>query len=260
MHLPTPQSESITDLAIKCNSLPDLLLENVVPCAAEITLDKSVDIFAYQSPTRLFRIREGQVFHQVRGKLVTAFDPGDLIGLTNSLNVSEGTFSCTEQVILVPYERDDLIAHLYENTKLHKTWAYYLLCNLSFYQQALAQEIRSEFRPYAGFLHFDKGETIIRQGDAADKVYNLLEGTADAICDGIKLGEIHSTEIFGALAVFTRQPRTASVIATSRCLVLAVRKEEFVDLINHQPQICLNLIEEMAEKINLLNNQLLAKK
>jgi CRP/FNR family transcriptional regulator, cyclic AMP receptor protein len=260
MHLPTPQSEFITDLAIKCSNLPDLLLENLVPCAAEISLHNNPDIFAKQPGTRLFRIREGQVSHQVRGKLITVFGPGDLIGLTNSLNVSEGTFSCSAQVILVPYERDDLIAHIYENTKLHKTWAYYLTCSLSFYQQALAQEIRSEFRPYAGFLHFDRGDIIIRQGDVADKVYNLLEGTADAVCDGIKLGEIKATEMFGALAVFTRQQRNASVIATSRCLVLAVRKEEFVDLINHQPQICLSLIEEMAEKINHLNMQLLAKK
>jgi CRP/FNR family transcriptional regulator, cyclic AMP receptor protein len=260
MHLPTPQSESITDLAVKCNNLPDLLLENVVPCAADIILQNSTDIFAYQPSTRLYRIREGQVFHQVRGKLVTVFDAGDLIGLPHSLNISEGTFSCTAQVILVPYERDELIAHFHENTKLHKTWSYYLTCNLSFYQQALAQEIRSEFRPHAGFLHFDRGDKIIQQGDVADRVYNLLEGSADAVCDGVKLGEIQAGEIFGALAVFTHQPRTASVIATGRCLVLAVRKEEFVDLINHQPQICLNLIEEMAEKINQLNAQLIAKK
>jgi CRP/FNR family transcriptional regulator, cyclic AMP receptor protein len=260
MHLPIPQSDSITDIAIKCNNLPDLLLENLVPSAGPISLSNSSDVFANQPSTRFFRIREGQVFHRVRGKMVTVFDSGDMIGLNHTLNLSEGTFSCTAEVVLIPYERDQLIAHIYLDTKLHKTWAYYLTCQMSFYQQALAQEIRSEFQPYAGFSHFDQGDIIIRQGDEADRVYNLLEGSADAICDGIKLGEIRPPEMFGALSVFTRQARTASVIATSRCLVLAVRKEEFVDLMTHQPQVCLNLIEEMAEKINSLNTQLLTRK
>jgi CRP-like cAMP-binding protein len=125
---------------------------------------------------------------------------------------------------------------------------------------AFAQELRSEFQPSAGFMHYRAGETIIQQGSVAHKVYTLLEGSADAVCDGVKVGEIHSNEIFGALAVFTRQPRIASVIATSDCTVLAVRKEEFITLVEHQPHICLGLIEEMAAKINQLNNQLLLLK
>ena len=105
-------------------------------------------------------------------------------------------------------------------------------------------------------MHYQAGETIIHQGDTADRVYTLLEGSADALCDGVKVGEVHPNEIFGALAVFTRQPRMASVVATSDCTLLAVRKEEFIELIEHQPQICLGLIEEMAAKINQLNGQL----
>ena len=83
----------------------------------------------------------------------------------------------------------------------------------------------------------------------------MLEAEADAIHDVVKVGEIHSDEIFGAMAVFTRQPRSASVIATSDCSVMAVRKEDFVDLIEQQPGIGLGLIEEMANKINQLNNK-----
>ncbi len=204
-------------------------------------------------------IAEGQVFFRVRGKLVTIFEAGDLLGVTRSLNLHEGQFSCTDSLQVVPYERDELIAHVNSDVKLQKNWAHYLVCNIAFFQQSLAQEIRAEFQPQAGFVHFQQGEIIIQQGDSADKVYTLLDGSADAVCDGVKVGDINANEIFGALAVFTRQPRIASVIATSDCTVLAVRKEEFVDLINHQPQICMTLIEEMASKINQLNTQLLAK-
>jgi CRP/FNR family transcriptional regulator, cyclic AMP receptor protein len=260
MHLPTKQSDSITDIAVKSRSLTDLLLANLLPCAPSLDMTPCGDIFAGQPITRLFRLEQGLVHYRVRGKLVVTFEEGDLLGLTRSLNLNEGIFSCDEPVQLAPYERDELIVQVNSDLRLQKNWAHYLVCSQAFYQQALAQEIRAEFRPLAGFLNFATGETIINQGDMADKVYTLLEGSADAVCDDIKVGEVHAGEIFGALAVFTRQPRMASVVATSECTVLAVRKEEFVDLIDHQPQICLGLIEEMAAKINQLNSQLLALK
>ena len=257
MHLLTKQSDYIIDLATKCRGLTDVLLENLLPCASQVELTVSTDIFVDQATSKLFRVSEGQVFHNVRNKVVTVFGEGDLVGVARALNLNEGTFSCNSTTILIPYQRDELLVHVNASLKLQKTWAYYLICTFHFYQQAFAQELRAEFQPRAGFLHFTTGDTIIQQGDTAEKVYTLMEGSADAICDGKKVGEIHTGEIFGALAVFTRQPRIASVVATSDCMVLAIRKEEFVDLIEQQPQICMNLIEEMAEKINQLNNQLL---
>jgi len=259
MHLPTKQSDSITDIAIKIRSLTELIRQNLLPAGKHLEVEVSNDIFADQPNTRLFLIAEGQVFYRVRGKLVAIFEAGDLLGISRSLNLNEGLFSCTGTLQLIPYERDELIAHVNSDVKLQKNWTHYLVCNIAFFQQSLAQEIRAEFQPQAGFVHFQQGEIIIQQGDPADKVYTLLDGSADAVCDGVKVGDINANEIFGALAVFTRQPRIASVIATSDCTVLAVRKEEFVDLINHQPQICMTLIEEMASKINQLNTQLLAK-
>ncbi len=117
-----------------------------------------------------------------------------------------------------------------------------------------------DFTPNRGFSNFSAGEIIINQGDAADLVYTLIEGSADALCDGIKVGEIHQNEIFGALAVFTRQPRIASVIARTDCTVMMVNKDDFIQLIFEQPQISVGLIEEMAAKINELNSQILALK
>lgn len=118
----------------------------------------------------------------------------------------------------------------------------------------------TDFSPNRGFIHYAAGETIITQGEDADLVFTLIEGHADALCDGVKVGEIHQNEIFGALAVFTRQPRIASVVARTECTAMMVNKDDFIQLIYDQPQIAVGLIEEMAAKINELNNQLLALK
>lgn len=260
MHFPIKQSELMSDLAAKLRGLSELLCASIAPTDAPFVTPASDDIFVDTPPTRLLRIVEGQVDYHLNGKLVMHFTEGDLLGLPGSLNLPQGQFSCKAPVTLIAYERDAVITAVNADLKSQRNWAYYLLCTVSLYELAFSQELRSEFQPSAGFMHYRAGETIIQQGDAAHKVYTLLEGSADAICDGVKVGEIHPNEIFGALAVFTRQPRMASVVASSDCTVLAVRKEEFITLIEHQPQICLGLIEEMAAKINQLNTQLLQLK
>lgn len=260
MHFPIQQSELMSELAATLRGLNEVLCAQIEPSEAPVVTPANGDIFADLPPTRLLRIVEGQVDYYLNGKLILNFTEGDLLGLPRSLNLPQGRFACSSPVTFIAYERDALVTAVNADLKAQRNWAHFLLCSISLYELALAQELRTEFQPSAGFMHYQSGETIIQQGDAAHKVYTLLEGSADAVCDGVKVGEINANEIFGALAVFTRQPRIASVIATSDCTVLAVRKEEFITLIEHQPQICLGLIEEMAAKINQLNNQLLQLK
>lgn len=250
----------MSELATRLGALTELICTSVTPAEKPFKVTASEDIFADIPPTRLLRVVAGHVDYYLQGKLVLHFEAGDLLGLPRSLNLPQGQFSCSSPVELVAYDRDTLVEQANSDLKSQRNWTYFLVCSISYFEQALTQEFRGEFQPTAGFLHFRAGETIIQQGDTADQVYTLLEGSADAVCDAVTVGHIHANEIFGALAVFTRQARMASVVATSDCTVLAVRKEEFIALIEHQPQICLGLIEEMAAKINQLNNQLLQLK
>lgn len=260
MHLSSKQSESMSELGAKLAGLTDLICAAIQPADEPFRSEESEDLFAEIPPTRVLRLLEGRVDYFVRDKLVMHFEAGDLLGLPRSLNLPQGQFRCTGPVLLQAYERDALVEQAQQDLKTQRYWTHFLVGYLSYLEQALAQEVRGEFQPSTGFLHFHRGETIIQQGDTADQVYTLLEGEADAVCDGVVVGQIHADEIFGALAVFTRQPRMASVIASRDCTVLAVRKEEFMSLIEYQPQICQGLIEEMADKINQLNNQLLQLK
>jgi hypothetical protein len=260
MYLSTKQSELMSELAAKLAALTELICAPVAPADAPFQVAASDDLFVDIAPNRLLRLVEGRVDYHLHGKLVMHFEAGDLLGLARALNLPQGQFSCSQPVELLAYERDALVEQANNDLKYLRNWTHYLVCSSSYFEQAMSQELRGEFQPSAGFLHFHSGETIIRQGDTADRVYTLLEGSADAVCDGVTVGQIHANEIFGALAVFTRQPRMASVVATSDCTLLAVRKEEFITLIEHQPQICMGLIEEMAAKINQLNGQLLQLK
>lgn len=257
MHLPDKQPERLTELANKLRGQVHKLLQGLDPTGEPVALPHSDNIFAGQPTTRLFLLRSGHLQRLYQGKQVYLVEPGDLVGLSRSLQLPQGRLAAEEPVELLAYDRDRLMAHVNADEQRQKLWTYYLVCASNFYREGLAQEVRSHFQPSTGFLHFAGGETIIQQGTAADCVYTLLEGSAEAVCDGVKVGEINSGEIFGAMAVFTRQKRNASVVATRDCTVMAVRKEDFVDLIEYQPRVCLSLVEEMASKINQLNLHIL---
>lgn len=250
MHLPHKQSDTISDCAAHLRDAGADLVSSLTPAGEKQSFGISHDLLAHRANDQVWVITEGEAFYRVGGKQVTRHGAGDIVGLEPDLPIEVGVYGCSEPLTMVPYRRTDVVNH--------ERFASYLMCANAFYRASLAQEIRAEFQPSAGFMHFMAGETIIHQGAEADQVYTLLEGDAHALRDGVKVGEIHADEIFGALAVFTRQKRMASVVAVSDCTVLAVRKEEFADLVEMQPQICLGLVEELAEKINQLNGQLLA--
>ena len=257
MHLPDKQPEQLTELACKLRSQLNDILKGLPPAGEPASVSRSEDIFAGQPESRLFLLQSGQLQCLHQGKLIYIVETGALVGLSGPLKLPLGNFVAEEPVTLLPYDFDRLLAHANRDGDSQKLWTHYLLTTAGFFHEGMAAEIRSHFQPAAGFLHFARGETIIQQGTEAECVYTLLEGSADAIHDGVKVGDVRAEEIFGAMAVFTRQKRSASVVATSECMVMAVPKDDFIDLIEHQPGICLGLIEEMAGKINELNRQIL---
>ncbi len=257
MRLPDKQNASLSHIAEQLRGLTKELLQGLKASGDAIEVSNKNDVFASLAATQLFLVEEGQLLCEQNQKNICIIEAGDLIGLGRSLQLPEGLIRAEDTVRLIPYHRDELFKHVNSSELLQKHWAFYLVCQAAYYREALAQEMPKQFKPATGFLNFDDGDVIISQGDEAECVYTMLEGSADVFHDDIKVGEIGSEEIFGAMAVFTRQHRNATVKATGSCSVLAVKKGEFLDLVAHQPQVCLSLVEEMADKINQLNKQVL---
>ncbi len=122
--------------------------------------------------------------------------------------------------------------------------------------EAFAQSKQVEVTPATGYQHFAPGEKLIHQGDAAEHVFVIIEGHAEAWVDGQKVGDVHKDEIFGAMAVFINEPRTATVIATEPCTVMTIPKKQFLELMHSNPRIAHSLIESMARRIDQMNKEI----
>lgn len=257
MHLQGQSSIAMERLTARLQQLSSALLEGFELESETLTLEGIDDLYEHYDRDQLFLVQDGVLHWHHEGHNLVSFHEGSLVGLLHAFDFPSPQMRADEFVQLTPINRDKFLLHIYSNKRLQHYWSHYLLCQNALLLDYLSQSFKENIRPTAGFQNLNAGDVIIQQGDQADIVYTIISGEAEAMVDGVKVGDISEGEVFGAMAVFTGQPRSASVVARTACTVMAVPKDDFVLLIQAQPQAALNLIETLANKITELNQQLL---
>jgi hypothetical protein len=120
---------------------------------------------------------------------------------------------------------------------------------------ALARENQT---PDTRLVRYRPGDVIVTEGTAADEVFVMLEGGASVEVDGGVVGAIGEGEVFGEIAFLTGQPRSATVIATSPCLVQAIARAQFEVMAGANPQLMVRVASTLANRIVDLNRKLQA--
>ena len=108
-----------------------------------------------------------------------------------------------------------------------------------------------------GFKTFAAADELFRADDIAEDVYIIIEDPAAAWVNGQKVSEIEKDEIFAAMAVFTDEPRNATVIANEPCTAMLFPKEQFINLMHSNPRTAHSLVENMARRIVLMNKEII---
>ena len=92
--------------------------------------------------------------------------------------------------------------------------------------EGLAPAVLEEVLAASAHVELVTGEPLVNQGDPADTVDLLLEGAAQVRVTGRDapqvIAQIEAPDQIGEMGVLHGHPRTASVVATSRCLVLRI--------------------------------------
>jgi CRP-like cAMP-binding protein len=110
-------------------------------------------------------------------------------------------------------------------------------------------------------LTYDKGQTLFRQGDMGDAAYIILEGEADVVVsmppgEPRKVAGLGRHDIIGEIAVLCDVPRTATVVAGSRLVTLKISKENFIRMITEFPQMAVEILRELARRLEKTTQQL----
>lgn len=257
MYLTSSPSDTVAPLLERIPALTQALLADLDYDTTVITLEGVDNLYDMFDPDKLFLIQDGALQLSHNGYTLVNFEEGDLVGITHSFSVPTPIFRTDEYVELITLDRNEFLRHVYSDKRRLHYWSQYLITLNAVLLNYLAEQHKEQARPVAGFQNIQPGEVIIQQGDLADHVYTIISGSADVFVDGVKVGEISEEEVFGAMAVFTGEARSATVTATASCTIMAVPKEDFALLIEAQPKAALNLIEDLARRISAMNQQLI---
>ena len=93
------------------------------------------------------------------------------------------------------------------------------------------------------------GKETTRQGAAGREFFVLLEGTADVRKNGRKINTLGPGDFFGEIALVSREPRTATVTATSPVRTLVITDRSFRRLLDESPQVKTKVMEAMATRL-----------
>jgi hypothetical protein len=208
---------------------------------------------------RFYLVNAGTITVGYRDRTAYLLDQGDLL-LPDVAGVaardSAVHYFSDGGAVVEAYPALDFMKKVFGNPAAVKLWTRLLVTQAGLQLRLAATPVSQDPHTSPGFEVYQPGDVIIRQGDTADYVFNLTEGEAEVVVDGISVGVIEEDEIFGAMAVLTDSTRTATVIAKSRCSVVKVPREQFTELIKSNPETIYNLLVDMANSIASLNDQL----
>ncbi len=109
--------------------------------------------------------------------------------------------------------------------------------------------------------HLSGGDWLMRQGDAGDALYLLVQGRLQAWAGDVNgggevvaepkfLGEIVPGDSVGEVSLLTGEPRSASIQAIRDSLLVKINRAMFKKLVHHHPALVLKLASNVASVLH----------
>jgi serine/threonine protein phosphatase PrpC len=98
-------------------------------------------------------------------------------------------------------------------------------------------------------LHLPAGGVVFREGDPADGLYVILDGSALVTKADVEIVEIQPGGHFGEMSLVERMPRSATVSAKTDLDVLMIEREPFYGLLSEE-QVAVKLLWAMLRMLN----------
>lgn len=100
---------------------------------------------------------------------------------------------------------------------------------------------------------YEAGQELVRQGDAADAAYVILDGSTQVIVDSprgpLVVAELKQNDLIGEIAILCDMPRTATVKAVTRVTTLKITKDLFFQMVIDFPAMGVEVMRELAHRL-----------
>lgn len=94
-----------------------------------------------------------------------------------------------------------------------------------------------------------EGYVLMREGRPGREFFVLVEGSVQVTRGEKKLSELGPGDWFGEIALLTKIPRTASVVATSAVRALVVTDRAFRQLVETMPSLAIKVLASLGDRL-----------
>jgi CRP/FNR family cyclic AMP-dependent transcriptional regulator len=107
----------------------------------------------------------------------------------------------------------------------------------------------SDVASIADEMDLPEGKELTREGERGREFFVILDGEADVTQQGKRIRQLGKGDFLGEIALVTKQPRTATVTATSSLRVLVITDRDFARLLRDSPEIGQGVLEALGERL-----------
>jgi CRP-like cAMP-binding protein len=97
--------------------------------------------------------------------------------------------------------------------------------------------------------HFSAGEVVVAEGDTSGRFYVIVDGGADVLVHGRLVNSLRPGSYFGELGVIDRQPRSATVVASTPVHAFSLASITLRPLLREEPDITYQLLLNACQRI-----------
>lgn len=103
-----------------------------------------------------------------------------------------------------------------------------------------------------------EGEVLVRKGDPGNQLYGVLEGRLHVTGetetgDEVTFAYMDPGEVIGEIALLDQSPRSATVTALEPTRLLSLHRDEFLALLDSNPQVAVRLAAVLAGRVRKLS-------
>jgi CRP/FNR family transcriptional regulator, cyclic AMP receptor protein len=100
------------------------------------------------------------------------------------------------------------------------------------------------------------GKVLARQGEVGLEMFIVLDGTASVTRDGRQVATRTAGDVVGELAVLSRHPRNATVVADTELRTLVLTHSGLDQLLDDIPGLAKHLLYEISARLETANSDI----
>jgi len=102
--------------------------------------------------------------------------------------------------------------------------------------------------------HAPLNKVIMKEGETGAFMYIVLEGRVAISVKGKVVERIGPGGIFGEMALVDQSPRAGNATAESDCMLLAVNRKDFLDLVKGNPAFAASMLVATADRLRQMTS------